>query len=477
MLSKLHTQYIAFFAILAILLNWILFGDLSVDFIFILGNIIAVFIILVLFNFCQKNFINLPEKAFKRNIFWFSLALRIFSVLFYYCLFYYITDTEFDVEAIDAVVYHDFANDVLKDFRTGNLTPASFLISVGGDFDDAGYVVFLAFIYSIFEDGILIARIVQAVIGAFTVLLIYKTTKEFFDERTGKLAAIILATFQPILLYTAVHMKEVIMVHFVFLFLYYSVQLLKKNKSITISITIVFVSFLGMLSVRTVLAIIALTSLIIYLLLSGNRIFTLKKITVLLSIAAIVFILASSITILSETVNKSKAYFGLKSENQTTVGGMSKEAYVEGGQNFAKYAGGGVFLFQSLITPYPSMVKTNIVFFNQTLQWYFAGALLIWVMMVYYAYVGIYYAIKQNFKKTSLLVFITAIYTLSLVASFYITSIRYNIVKMALLIPFIAYGIVLANNRVKRNFIKYVIVVTIMVLLWNYIKIAGRGLA
>jgi hypothetical protein len=473
MLPKLHFQYIAFFSFVVIFLNWLLFFDLSVDFIFLFGNFIVVVISLVLISYCQKNYIKLNEKRFIKKIFRLSLGLRVFAMLFYYSLFYYITGTEFDIEAQDAVWYDEIAQLTSASLLDGTFSWIKFLIDVKGNFDDSGYILFLSIIYSIFDNSIIIARLIQTLISAFTVVLIYKIGKDIFGEKTAKITAILTASFQPLLLYASIHLKETLMIYFLLLFIYHSIQLLKKHNFV--SVIVILFSFFALLSFRTVVGLTALVSLIGYLMISGKYSIA-KKGIVFFTMCIILYFLVINISLLDDVVEKAKRYAGMQTESKVSVGGTSQDGLVSGGQSFAKYAGGGVFLLQSIVMPYPSMVKTNIVFYNQTLQWYFAGGLLIWVFLSYYAYVGIYYSVKNHFKETSILIFISGMYTAALIASFYMTSIRFSIVKLILLLPFVAFGIVSSNKKIKGNFVKYAIVMCIIVLIWNYVKIAGRGL-
>ena len=473
MLSKLHFQYIIILSVIAISLNWLLFGDLSVDFIFLFGNLAVVIFSLFLINYAQSKYIELKEKKFVKTIFWFSFYVRIFALFFYYILFYSITGTEFDIEALDAIWYDEIAQLTSASFIDGTFSISSFLVNVRGNFDDSGYILFLSSIYSLFDNSVIVARLIQALLSAFTVVLIYKIGREIFEEQTGKLSAILAGAFQPLLLYASIHLKETLMIYFLILFMYQSIKIVKYNETIIPLFLLVF-SFLALLSLRTVVGLTALVSLVGYLMLSAKYSLP-KKLIVLFSMSFIIYFLAINISILEGAVEKSKKYAGVETDGEVKTGGTSGGQIASSGQSFAKYAGGGVLLLQSIVMPYPSMVKTNIVFYNQTLQWYFAGGLLIWAFLSYYAYVGIYYSVKNQFKQSSILIFNAGIYTAALISSFYMTSIRFNIIKLVLLIPFVAFGIVSSNKRIKGNFIKYAIVMCIIVLIWNYIKLAGRG--
>lgn len=474
MISKLHFQYIGILSFVVISLNWLLFGDLSVDFIFLFGNFIVVILSIFLINYCQINYIPLKEEIFVKKIFWFSLSLRIFSVVFYHVLFYYITGTEFDIEAIDALWYDEVAKVTSASFLDGTFSLPRFLININASFDDSGYVVFLSFLYSVFDNNIFVVRIIQAIISAQTVVLIYRVSKTIFGEKTAKLTSILLATFHLLLLFTALHLKETLMVYFLILFTYQCIKLFEKKITLY-TLAILMFSLLALFSFRTVLGLTSLLSLIGYLMISG-KIPLAKKGLMFLTMCGFIYFIVINFPALDEVVDKSKRYAGIETEGKALLGGSKESGFTSQGQSFAKYAGGGVFFVQSIVLPYPSMVKTNIVFYNQTLQWYFAGTLLIWAFLTYYAYVGIYYSVKNHFRQSSILLINIAVYTVALISAFYITSIRQNIIKLVLLIPFIAFGVISSNQRIRNNFIKYAIVIGIIVLVWNYIKVAGRGL-
>lgn len=476
MIPVKHFQYITIFSVLVMFINKLIFGDLSVDFVFLLGNFIVIVLFLSLLRYCQSVYLKMDGKKFIKKIFYFSFAIRVFAVLFYYLLFYYITGTEFDVEASDALWYDYVAKQTAASFRDGTFSSINFLIDIRGSFDDGGYIFILSLIYFLFSDSVILARIVQALLSALTVVLIYKIVGKVFDEHKAKLSAIIIATFQPLLLYASLHLKETFMVYFLLLFLHSGIKLVKEKVNL-LTIVVLLASLIAMFSFRTVLGLIAMASFLGYLFLNSEYSY-MRAAMLFVIIGVCVYFVAINFTILDDVVDKSKRYVGIETEATNSLGGTTASSFSDQGQSFGKYAGGGIFLLQSIVTPYPSMVKTNIMYYEQTLQWYYGGGLLIWAFLSYYAYIGLYYCIKENFKQGSIILFSLGIYTAALISSLYITSIRFNIIKMVLVIPFIAYGVAIAASSSKKNkhFVKYAVLMSIIVLIWNYIKIAGRGL-
>ena len=473
MLLNSHFRYMILFSFFVVLLNGILFGSYSVDDIFLFGNIAVVIFCVSTMYYCQSRFLILREKVFVKKIFWFSFGLRVFAVFFYYILFQSITGTEFDVEAKDAIYYDWTARIISDSILNGTFSLHDLISQFTRAFDDSGYIIFLSLSYAVFTKSVIIVRLLHALLGALTVVLIYRVSESLFDEKTAKVSAIIAATFHPLLLYVSLHLKETIMVYFLFLFIYQSINILKYNKSIRSVLLLIF-CFVALLSFRTVLGLIAFLSLVGYLIIN-NKGSVIRRLTFISIFAFGCIYFLYNIDVIEAVSAKTKRYAGIEVES-VKGGGRSLELYKSRGQNIAKYLSAAPLMTQIINTPYPSMVKTNIAFYNQTLQWYFAGGLLLWSYLSFYAIVGLYYSIKYKLKTTSILLIPFIIYTVALIISVYIMSIRYNIVKLALLIPFVGYGIIVSNKRIKRHFIKYAFLVSIITLMWNYLKLSGRGL-
>lgn len=71
-----------------------------------------------------------------------------------------------------------------------------------------GYYYFLAAVYASFGHSYLAVRIVQAVLGTLTCLLIYLIGKSVLGEAAGKLAAAVAAIYPPLIFYTGVLLTE-----------------------------------------------------------------------------------------------------------------------------------------------------------------------------------------------------------------------------------------------------------------------------
>lgn len=461
------------FSFVSMILNISLFNDLSVDPVFLVGNYLVIIACTSLMFYAFKNYYSYQDHIFKKKIFVLSLYIRIFIVLLMYILFYYITGTEFDVEAKDALFYHNSAINIYKSIYEGSFEISSLLIGYRFYFDDSGYPIFLALLYLVTDGSVLFVRLFQAFLSSYTVILVFNLGQEIWDKRVGKNSAILMMAFQPIVFFAGLHLKETIMIYFTLLFLLYVYR--SVNTGFTFQrVSIIVISIVAMLSLRTVLGAVSIVSFIIYIVLNIRLRFV-RNTFLLFLVLISVFLLLTYLSVYDEVNAKFAAYLFLDRELGLT-GGRNIENIISKGQSFAANISTPFIFLQSIVAPYPSMVKTNISFYNQTLQWYYIGGLFIWNYISFFVYYGLYISIKERFINNSILLIESLLYTFSLIFSMYILSIRYNMIKIPILFFFAGIGLSYLTKKTFSVFIIYSIIITIIIIIWNYVKLGGRGL-
>lgn len=472
MFSRNIVMIIAGFSFTTMLINALLFGNLSVDFIFLFGNYLVIIGCLLLMLKVSHRYYNLPTKLFARKIFFMSLWVRLFSFLFLYLLFYHITGTEFDIEAIDALSYHKMGIKIAEMIRTGKFS-FEHLVSISKGFDYIGYTSFLGIVYFLTDNSVIAVRILQAVIGSLSVVIVYRIGREAWNEPVGKISAIIAMAFQPLIMFDTLHLRETFMVYFFLLFLLYTFRTINYGVNARRIIGLIF-AILMLTTFRTVLFTIALMTLLSYLVINSKVNIFRKSVTVIVLSFAF-FIALNTIDQLEFVKQKTLGYAGV--ETETKGGGRSIAQYSGHGQSFASILSTPLLMVQSLSSPYPSMVKTNVYkLHNQTIQWYYIGGLMIYGYLAFFGYLGIYKLIKFRSERNSLFLIALFYNIMALVISVYIFSIRYNIVKLAIAILFIGYGLIHYNKKMKNSFIIYCVFISLVFVAWNYVKLAGRGL-
>lgn len=473
---KLDYHLVLIFAFFVILFNILFFKNWSVNFIFLFSAFLTIILFFFFLRYFNIKWSKISKKRFEFRLFFISLFIRLVVMIFLYILFYYITGRSFSVEAMDSISYHESGIKLAEQLSNGYFHPLD--LDVGRiRFDDIGYPMFLSIIYYIFGPSVLLIRIIHCILSSFSVLLIYKITIKLWNESISRLAGVIAMLFPAMLFYVGTHLKETYMLFLVLISIYYSIKLFNENNKL-FSMIIMVISIINIFLLRNILALIIIFSIIFYYFINIYRFPKRYKVSNFICIFLLFICLYGVLSYVGLSKNISEtflSYIGIEKEGDIGRRGKSIVQFQMRGQNYAKYASPVLLSAISLITPFPSMVKTNIRYFNQTEQWYHIGGLFIWNYISFFAFIGIYYSIREKFKDSSILLSVSFGYLIALIASIYITSIRFNLIKMALFIIFVAVG----YSKIKRYHIKYwylyAIFVSFIILIWNYVKIAGRG--
>jgi len=473
MFIKFIVRIITLFSIIILTIGFFLFEENSFNIYYFIGNSAVIIICMGLFLYLMLSYLYVSEKIFIKNIFWISLLLRLFSILFISYILNNISGGDIAVEEYDGVFYDYYGRILSTYYSNGYFNSDIRYFFYDLEFDDKGYIFILSLLYFLF-DNLLFAKIVQGLFDTFSVILIYKIAKEMFNEQIARITGILFSVFFPIILISSLHTKEVYMIFFLLLSIYYSTKIIKRQYNIK-NISLLLLALIALFSMRLLLGVIVFISIIYYLFLNQDKSYFAKII-----LPIIVFVLfigtLKYIGAYEQVGEKLGGYLGYETSEKIEIGGRSVEEIEKKGQTYAKYATVLLFIPQAIITPYPSIVKTNIKMYDTSMQWFFAGGLFIWSFLSFFAFIGIYQTIKFNFKKTSLITIILGLYIIVLLASVYITSIRFNMPKLVLLLFFTAVGINYQFKNRKRNFIIYVVFISFLILGWNYIKLAGRGM-
>ncbi|MGC3976995.1 MAG: glycosyltransferase family 39 protein [Paludibacteraceae bacterium] len=156
-------------------------------------------------NYLTKKWSNLSSKTYTNKLFYNSLIIRIVWTVFSYFLYISLTGIPFEYSAGDSLYYHSTAVSISQE---GFSSLHSIFVDIG--ISDTGYSTYLSAIYMIFgSDNIIIPRLLKAVWGAWTAVLVYKIATRNFGETTGKIAGILTMLMPNLIFYCGLHLKEV----------------------------------------------------------------------------------------------------------------------------------------------------------------------------------------------------------------------------------------------------------------------------
>ena len=443
-------------------LQWWIFGIISVIGFFFFANRQT------------KLWINTRPMAFTKKLFWSALAIRVVWVLVSYYLYYQWTGTPFSINAADELVYDASAREIAEALRNGNYNifkTAQFSMGHYESISDLGYPMFLGLIYWIFWDSILIARIIKALLSAWTAVLVYKVASRNFGESTGRMAGIFCMLMPNLIYYCSFQLKEIEMVFLAMLFVERADWLLRQPKLKAMQTVVVMLIPLFLFMIRTALAATLVAAFFCALLLTTGRVSGFGKRAVLIVVAGV---FAATMFLTSTSIGSEVSQMW-QTRGSTQQSNMEWRSRRDNGNVFAKYAGAAVFAPMIFTIPFPTMTETP----HQENQKMIHGGNFVKNIVSYFTIMALLILlVTGNWRKHVLPLAVLCGYLLVLVFSNFAQSERFHLPILPLTLMFAALGISLIkeNPWMKRYFNYWCVLMFIAAIAWNWFKLTGRSL-
>lgn len=416
---------------------------------------------------------NFRSAAFTKQLFWSAFALRVVWVFVSYYLYYQWTDSAFSIDAADELFYDEMGRYGARLMRNGTFAIYNPLIEYAGTvaFSDMGYPIYLSILYYIFFDSILIARIIKALLSAWTVVLVYKLATRNFGESIGRMAAIFCMLMPNLIYYCSFQLKEVEMVFLTMLFVERADWLLRQPKLKAMQTAAVMLIPLFLFMVRTALAATLVAAFFCALLLTTGRVSGFGKRAVLIVVAGIfaVTMFVTSTSIGSEV----KHILETGGSNQQT--NMEWRSMRENGNIYAKYAGAAVFAPMIFTIPFPTMAETP----SQENQKMIHGGNFVKNILSYFTIMALVVLLFSGaWRKHVLPIAVLCGYLVVLVFSSFAQSERFHQPILPLTLMFAALGLSLIkeNPWINRYYNYWCVIMFLAAIAWNWFKLAGRGM-
>jgi len=408
----------------------------------------------------SKNWRPLPEKVFRNKLFVLSLILRLVWVIFSFFFFQYHTGQPFTFGAADSITYHNAANSILY-HGYGDLESGLW----GMGLADWGFPFYLSLIYSIFGDYVIIPRIINAFLGALTVILIYNIGKRNFGESAGRIASIMAMLLPNFIYYTGVHLKETVMVFLIVALIERADNLVQKRQITGPNILLIFLLGASLFFFRTVLGFSALFALFSGLLLSRNLgVNWLNKAFISFWFVVIIWFFMSA------RIEREFNYY-YQSESQQEANMKFRAAKAEG-NTLATYGTSVVFLPFMFVAPFPTFINIEI----QQQQMMLSGGYFVRNIYAFFVILALILMVKRKLlRKYVLLLSFTMSYIFILAKSSFAISERFHMPVVPFLLILAAFGITQINSKYSKYYKPYMVFIIIIIIGWNWFKLAGRG--
>lgn len=404
-------------------------------------------------------------KQFIRKTFWVALIIRVAYVVLMCYYYYYQTGIPFEYEAADSLNYHRIGVFLSKEVRQGNIGFVFQSLSANTmGFSDQGYLLWLTLIYTIFGKNILVPRLLKALMSAYMCVAVYKLASRSMDEKTGKLAAIICVFMPTLVRYAGLHYKETEMLFLAVMALERMDYLIRSRKytfwNIAFPILLTAMTF----GFRTILGMTLIAAFVIFTLLVNKDIVGKKAKAIIVLSTVVVFL----VFLLTPIGNEMRIVFKMN----FAEGRYNVEKYENEGMKFAQFADGKYLAPAAFILPLSSMVSVGND--NQKMM---NGSIFIRNFLAFFSMWAIVIAIRgKKWRNLSLIGSYVILYLLLITFSFAFNSERYHFPAIPMAAVMAAYAITNMKKSDMKYFYIYNVLLIVAIIVWNYVKLAARGL-
>ena len=407
-----------------------------------------------------RKWADIPEKNYIRKLFFTALTFRIVWVLFSYIYYFIKTGLPFEFGSSDALAYHDAAI-WMKEIGWSQTMDYLSTKSIA----DSGYPIYLTILYTIFGDSVLIVRILKAVLGAWSCVLLYKLASRNVGEEAGRMAGIFCCLMPNLIMYCGLHLKETEMIFLTIAALERADNLLRTKVTFW-KVLLLAALVISLFTFRTVLGVTVIFAIGTSLVFSSSTMMSSWNRVVLITWAIIAIMVMAGGTI----ANEAQSLWEHRSENQTA----KRDWQVRKGVEWAKYATGTVMAPMMFVLPFPTMVDVDEQYNQQLIH---AGNYVKNFMGIF-VIIAVFDAIlrRKNWRDLSLLGSFVISYLGVICMSGFANSERFLLPGLPFLLIMAAYGISILDKSYFKWVKLWYWVVPVMVIGWAVFKLGSRGI-
>lgn len=418
-------------------------------------------------------------KIFEKKLFQTGFLIRMLYVVFIYFFYLGMTGKPYEFQWADSWSYVEETAYDWSLYTERGVFWDHYLKYIQTHLSDSGYPLSIVLIVYWFglEVSPFIIRILQALIGAYTAVIIYRITSRSMGETTARLSAIFCMLHPVLICYCGITLKEVLMTFLLVLFIDMGDRMLRGRVYTLSTIGPSIIVGMSLFMFRTVLGMIAFMALFFALIMMSHRIVSFwKKISLGVIISGIL-LMSMSDNIIRE----------VQQIRDTDVSGRQRASleyrYGEGkekgyrrmqGNAFAKYAGATVFAPLMFTIPFPTMAQLEE---QEDMRLIHGGNWMRNIMSGFVIFAMFLLLLTGDWRKYTLPLAMLLGYLMMLTFTEFAHSLRFHIPVMPFEMMFAAYAI--ANMRKKHRvwYLAWCIFTIATCFAWNWFKLAGRGLA
>lgn len=413
-------------------------------------------------------------RVFEKKLFWVGLAIRAVYAIFIYFFYLEMTGKPYEFAYADSEGYIEVAQDWVLYWEDGTLWQELQKYAQTA-YSDMGYPLFILIPMRVFgvDASFVVLRLLNALFGASTSVLLYRIARRSLEETTARFAAIFCMLHPVLICYVGMTLKEVIMTWLVLLFVNLADRMLRsKRYSIASILPVVLVGAI-LFMFRTVLGVVAFLAVLVAIVLMSGKIISLGKKIILGVVLVGVLFMGASDNIMRE-VHSITDTDVVSAQQDTMLKRYGSEKATKTGNKFAEYAGAAVFAPLIFTIPFPTMVEA--IEGQEAMRLIHGGNWMRNVMSGFVILAMVMLLLTGDWRKHTLPLAMTIGYLTVLVFSVFAQSLRFHIPVMPLEMMFAAYAITNMRKRQWNWYLIWCIVMIVACFAWNWFKLAGRGL-
>jgi len=465
MFGKLSVQA-KLFTLVTFAATYMVLGNWMFDITWFIGAFIFVAIFFSQVNTKDIKWSKLSGVAFEKKLFTLAFLFRLMALVIVSLAAEINTGEPFYMGAMDAKAYYSSSSYALELWQDEGIKRAYDQIARPGRApDDYGMFFFLMILHIFTFKSIYLTKLVFCLISSYTVLVGYKLARLLWDERTARLAGLILMVFPLSLFYGVIYLKENL-ITFLIINLSYLVTKSFTQHRFNLKILVFILAQLGLLfflrSAAGALMTLLTGGAYFFNYYKGSRIFSIFIGIVILAIFVFFLNFLGLAEIYYDRITAEAAGFG-----------ESRFEFVRGVNKLAQLGSIPIFAAGSIFAPFPTLVDyQNIPHgpFN-----YYIPGLMVWNAMALFALFGLIKSLHKSYRQHNVMLWGFALgYLYVLVDTVLLTSTRFSYSSMPTLLILSAVGIM--HTKAIKFWKIYLVIMVVLVVGWNYFKLAGRGL-
>ena len=450
--------------LIALLVVSIIFIEYTMKFGYILLGIITVVFFFLMANSLSEGWRHNKDEDFTIRLFALAVSLRLIWVVGSYFFYIQVNGNPFEYGAADSMGYHYEAEWLASEPWSTAFEYYFGPLSEG--ISDAGYPLYLTFLYKIFGPVIIIPRILKVLLSSITCILIYKLSARSFGEGTGRMAGVMAALMPNLIIYCGYHLKETEMLFLEVVFLERFDYLVRSRKISFLSILLPTIALGLMFFFRTVLGVSAVFAFVTTILVSSTP--TMRRgwrRTAMIAWGVLGLVVIGGGKVASEL----EEYW---EEKDTNIEEKRTEQTSQGNQ-WARYATGPVMAPMAFVLPFATMVDVEEQYGQQEKS----GGNYVRNFMGFFVFLAIYEAFRRKKWRDFAMIGAFVLAYLAIVSrSGFNNSERFLLPALPCLIMMWSYGVSVLRKETYRVFSAWCILVFFMEVGWAFFKIGSRAL-